>query len=1099
MAFQSAIHLIAVAAAFSATAEPAAADTANQSLGDLIQANSSALSHTTANLDMVWVLVAASLVLLMQVGFMLLEAGMVRSKNTINVAQKNMLDFTFSVMLFASVGFMFAFGASNGFWVGLDSSLLFLSSLDSWGLAFFTFQVMFCGTAATIVSGAVAERMPLTAYLLGSIVIAGFVYPVFVHWAWGTALVANEGAFLANMGFVDFAGSTVVHGTGAWVALAACLLIGARKGRFDENGRPIRIHGHSPVLATGGAVLLFVGWIGFNGGSTLEASPAIAGIIANTVLAAATGTAAGHALGWWHDRILLPEKSITGLLGGLVAVTAGAAVLTVQGAMLIGAAGGTVAVWGVALLERRFRIDDAVGAIGVHGFAGIVGTLGLALLAPASALPLGDRWAQFQVQALGVGLNFVWAFGVGLLAFAMIARLVRLRVTKQSEEIGLNETEHGTRIGIGHVEDAFGKLVEGRADLSLRLDIDEGDDAERLGRLFNSLMDTIEDEETAKSAIADKQRAEEEAERLSALANATFEGILIAVDGQIIDGNAALEELVGRQLSEMQDLRVSDLVHADSREVFDTHFANSDSNPYEIQILHADGTAIPVEVRSREVVYRGLATRVAAIADLRERKIAEEKIRHLAQHDPLSGLPNRAVFSHYVEERVKNTRAEDSRLAVLLIDLDHFKDINDLHGHAAGDLVIRTTGQRLKTYVGDRGIVARLGGDEFAILLERAEFTNQVVDFAHRLTVTLAQPILGTKGLILHTGASVGIALCSTDCMDSGQLLSRADAALYKAKAKGRNTYCVYEPGMDEEDRQRRHLDAELAVALVENQFDLHFQPRMATSTGEIISYEALIRWNHPEKGLVPPGDFIRSAEQSGRIVSIGKWVLERACRIAKQHLGSAHVSVNVSPVQFREKSLLETIKAILQETGLPPEQLEIEITENLLIDDDERALRTLRAIKKLGCRVALDDFGTGYSSLGYLSRFPFDCIKIDRTFVQDMNTSKNARAIVDTIIRLGRATDMRIVAEGVEQAEELTKLAQLGCDEIQGYLVGRPLHISQLQRKAPDEVLATLGSVHSIRNGLVTQLRGISEGEANRDTASQEDRPAKTAAIKRV
>ena len=310
MAARTTIRSLAGALMLLASSGAAVADELDQSFGAAVQANSAALTATAANIDMVWILVAAGLVLLMQVGFMLLEAGMVRSKNSINVAQKNMLDFTFSVMLFAAVGFMFAFGASNGFWIGADPSFAFLSGLDSWGLAFFTFQVMFCGTAATIVSGAVAERMPLTAYVLGSVVIAAFIYPVFVHWAWGNALIDDGSAFLANMGFVDFAGSTVVHGTGAWVALAACMLIGPRKGRFDEAGRPVRIQGHSPVLATAGAVLLFVGWIGFNGGSTLKASPEIAGIVANTVLAAATGTAAGHLFGWWQDKMLLCENHI---------------------------------------------------------------------------------------------------------------------------------------------------------------------------------------------------------------------------------------------------------------------------------------------------------------------------------------------------------------------------------------------------------------------------------------------------------------------------------------------------------------------------------------------------------------------------------------------------------------------------------------------------------------------------------------------------------------------------------------------------------------------------------------------------------------------
>jgi ammonium transporter, Amt family len=1022
----------------------------------MVEANSASLMAAKSNLDMIWIVVAAGLVLLMQVGFMLLEAGMVRSKNSVNVAQKNLLDFTFAVILFACVGFMFAFSASNGFVFGIDPAYAFLSDLDAWGLTFFTFQVMFCGTAATIVSGAVAERMPIGAYVLGSIVIAAFIYPIFVHWAWGSALVENDSAFLADMGFVDFAGSTVVHGTGAWVALAACLLIGPRKGRFDQDGKPVRIHGHSPVLATAGAFLLFVGWIGFNGGSTLEASPDVASIIANTVVAAATGTAAGHLVCLWQRKLLLPEKLITGLLGGLVAVTAGAAVLNIQGALIIGALGGSIAVWSVGALEK-FRIDDAVGAIGIHGFAGIVGTIGLAFLAPVSSLPLENRIAQALIQAFGVGVNFVWAFGLGYLTFKLISSIVMVRVSAESEEVGLNQSEHGTRIGIGHIEDAFDHLVQGKTDLSLRLAIDEGDEAERLSRLFNAMMDAIQNEEVAKSSAADQQRAEEEAERLSALANATFEAIVIAVDGKIVDGNSALEKLVGFPLADLQQNDLQLFVHEEDRAFFAERFELASGDPYEIKVNHKDGSPIPAEVRTREIIYRGQRTKVAAIADLRERKVAEEKIRYLAQHDHLTGLPNRAVFSQKLDDMVQQSEKDGRSFALLLIDLDHFKDINDLHGHAAGDAVIRETATRMIECAGSFGTVARLGGDEFGLLLHNLEFSNQAADFAHRLTIRLSKPVTGEDGTLLHTGASIGIVICPESGTEVAQLLSRADTALYKAKKMGRNTYCLFERGMDEEDYRRRVLEADLSVALSEEQFELYFQPRMTTDSGNIESFEALIRWIHPQKGMIGPAEFIPVAEQSGKIIGIGNWVIRQACLIAKRTLGSARVSINVSPLQFRDKELVNTIAVVLKETDLPPQQLEIEITESVLIDDDERALATLRALKKMGCRIALDDFGTGYSSLSYLSRFPFDCIKIDRSFVQGISQTEHAGAIVQTIIRLGQATNMTIVAEGVEQVDELQMLVEMGCDEIQGFLIGRPASIINLQLKTPDSVLEVL------------------------------------------
>ncbi|MGE3143764.1 MAG: ammonium transporter, partial [Hyphomonadaceae bacterium] len=331
-------------------------------------------------LDMVWVLLAAALVFFMQTGFLLLEAGMVRSKNSINVAQKNFLDFMASGLVFAAVGFMVAFGASAAFGpIGWDKRFFLLADLDPWLSAFFVFQVMFCGTAATIVSGAVAERMKLSSYVICAVVLAALIYPVFTHWAWGAALGANAGAFLANMGYIDFAGSTVVHATGGWFALAACIILGARQGRFGPDGKVRRMSGHNPVLAAAGALILFVGWIGFNGGSTLAANGDIAHIILNTILAGCAGGVAGYVCGWAADGIVLPDKAVNGCIAGLVAVTAGCAVLNPMGSVAVGVLGAAAAIAGNALLER-LRIDDAVGAVGVHGFAGAVGTLGLALL-----------------------------------------------------------------------------------------------------------------------------------------------------------------------------------------------------------------------------------------------------------------------------------------------------------------------------------------------------------------------------------------------------------------------------------------------------------------------------------------------------------------------------------------------------------------------------------------------------------------------------------------------------------------------------------------------------------------------------------------------
>tara|TARA_Y100000052_G_scaffold27591_2_gene37061 strand:+ start:18109 stop:21309 length:3201 start_codon:yes stop_codon:yes gene_type:complete len=1019
-------------------------------------------------LDAVWVIVAAALVMLMQVGFLLLEAGMVRSKNSINVAMKNMMDFSVSTLAFALVGFMFAFAASGPLVFGWDVGMIGLRELTSEQLIFFIFQAMFCGTAATIVSGGVAERMRLSSYTIGSLVIGAVIYPVFVHWSWGSALQPNSGAFLGNMGFIDFAGSTVVHATGGWLTLAACLILGARHGRFREDGSPVRFSGHSAVLAATGAILLYIGWIGFNGGSTVAADLSIGSIIAVTLLAGSTGTIVGYVWTMVRDRTVLPEKILCGLIGGLVAVTAGCAVLDTLGAILIGIMGAVAAISLNEFLEKRFRIDDAVGAIGAHAGAGLVGTLALAWLAPAANLPM-SRLAQFSIQATGVGINFVWAFGTGLVFFYGLKKCLGMRVALEAEDTGLNESEHDTRIGIGHVEKAMGQLVEGTADLNVRLPADPGDEAERLILTFNALLDNLQSIEKERSEAKDVQRSQEEAERLSALADATFEALCLSVDEVTIDGNAALSRLIGADLADIRGTQLHDwFSHQDLHQIEKLTEAK-ESDTTDISIRNVDGELIPVEVRGRNIVYREKMTRVLAIVDIRERKKQEERIRFLAQHDTLTGLPNRAVFNERLQQMIERTVNQGVLSAVLLIDLDRFKDVNDLYGHGAGDEVLTTTAERLNAEVSSRDTVARLGGDEFAILQIDITFSNQSADLAMRLLHSLNKPIALSDGNHVNVGASIGIALCPKDGIEDVSLITRADTALYHSKSQGRNRYAMFEPGMDDHVRRRQLLELDLAVALENEQFKLHYQPRLETQSGEIASYEALLRWDHPTRGAVSPGEFIPVAEGSGQIIRIGEWVMKTACTDAANGKSQGRVSVNASPLQFRDQNFVDMVRNALSVSGLKPSRLEIEITENVLIDDDERAIAIFKKLKSLGVKIALDDFGTGYSSLGYLSRFPFDSIKIDRSFVQNLEAEGNAREIIETIIRLGRALNMNIVAEGVETSEAFSTLVQSGCNEIQGYFVGAAEPLGKLLRAPPEKVLQVLSE-----EACVTALRAM-------------------------
>lgn len=1027
-----------------------------------------------SDLDLVWILTAAVLVMLMQVGFLLLEAGMVRSKNSINVAQKNLLAFVFGIVAFSAVGFMFAFGPSNGNLFGFDADLLMLNRLDQSQLAFFFFQVMFCGTAATIVSGAVAERMKLSAYIAGSLVLSGFIYPVFVHWAWGSSLGPDTQDFLGDSGFVDFAGSTVVHATSGWIALAACMIIGPRKGRFREDGEPVRINGHSPVLSTSGALLLFIGWIGFNGGSTLRAEADVAGIVVNTILAGGFGCAVGYAYGIYRGGVILPEKPYTGMLGALVAVTAGCQVLEPAGAMAIGAIGALVAIYMMEHMERRWKIDDSVGAVAIHAFAGVAGTILLALLAPVEHLPTGDRFTQFGIQVLGSVTNFVWSFTLGYGLFWLLDKAGGVRVSEDDEEIGLNVAEHATRLGLGHVEAAFSDFLSGKADIKQRLPIEAGDDAEKITRLFNQLMDQFEAQERDRLEMEQYRRDRQDEERVAALANATFEAIFIHRNGIIIDANEQFARLFEGEIADFIGTSLFDLIDENDRQTAIHAVKASGGGSFEIHGISCRGTRIPLEARQRDIVYRNDPASVVCLVDLRERKEAEIRIRHLAQHDTLTGLPNRALFND--ELAACTAKGSDSAASwLVLVDVDRFKDINDIHGHQAGDAVIREVAARLQRIVGSRGFVARLGGDEFALILPAGEQTDPLESLCSRIVEAFTQPFDVDIDAKLTASVSIGAACCPDHAHDAEGLFALADVALYESKNAGRNCWTIFKPGMNAIIEKRRELEAALDGAIERNELELFLQPRVCCKTGTITSYEALLRWNNAELGSVGPADFIPVAEASGKIIQIGAWVIAEACRMLATGLEGRSISINVSPLQFRHPSFLENLLNPVRQTGVDASRLEIEITESVLIDDDMRALHLLNEIKAAGFSIALDDFGTGYSSLSYLSRYPFDAIKVDRSFVKNLSTSESAPVIIHSIVELGAALGMKVVAEGVETVDEAVFLAAAGCDQLQGYLLGQPRPFGQRLRQLDPELAASILSGSTGAVDPVTALRTMS------------------------
>lgn len=436
---------------------------------------------------------------------------------------------------------------------------------------------------------------------------------------------------------------------------------------------------------------------------------------------------------------------------------------------------------------------------------------------------------------------------------------------------------------------------------------------------------------------------------------------------------------------------------------------------------------------------------VSTHQDVTEQRRNEARIQHLARHDPLTDLPNRLSFRETMEGAEQSIRRGEV-LGVLAIDLDHFKAVNDTFGHGLGDSLLRVVGERLRACCRDGDSVARLGGDEFAILTAPLVHAHDAAALADRIVRTIGEPF-EIEGREVIIGASVGIAVAPGDGVRSETLLKNADLALYRAKNDGRGAYHFFERGMDAALQERRATEMGLRQALQKNEFRLVFQPLFNLEQNRICALEALLRWYSPERGTIRPQDFVPVAEETGLIAQVGEWVLHEACLAASRWPESVNVAVNLSTAQFRNRNLYSQITSALQTSGLDPRRLELEVTESLLLQESEATLRVLHHIRRLGVRISMDDFGTGYSSLSYLRSFPFDKIKIDRSFVKDLHAASDSRAIVSAVIGLGRSLGMVTTAEGIETEEQLDAVRKEGCTEVQGFLLSPPLPASAVDR----------------------------------------------------
>jgi diguanylate cyclase (GGDEF)-like protein/PAS domain S-box-containing protein len=588
----------------------------------------------------------------------------------------------------------------------------------------------------------------------------------------------------------------------------------------------------------------------------------------------------------------------------------------------------------------------------------------------------------------------------------------------------------------------------------------------------NPSTDTSGDEfAQLRGAIDDAVAETRQAQQREASFRLLFEGnpvpmiVCDPADAQVLSVNDAAIAHYGYERSDFEKLTIHHVQAFEAELPWMCDSTEDESVARTWKHVKSDGTLIDLAIYSRNLIYNERPVILLVLMDITERKRAEERLKFVAQHDGLTGLPNRNLLRQRLDDVLARTKRAGENVALLFLDLDNFKTINDTLGHDIGDELLRSVTKRLRSSVREEDSVARLGSDEFAIVQTPVARSEDIVLLAKRLLESINQPYL-VNGHSMMIGASIGIALAPGDGNESEKLLKSADMALSRAKRDTRGTYSFFEPGMDASAQARRRIETDLRSAIEDGVLQAYYQPLVDLSTGQITSLEALLRWPHPERGMISPSEFIPVAEETGLINTVGSSVLRRACTDAARWPDDVRVAVNLSPLQFRAGNLLSVVMDALKHSGLSAKRLELEITETLMLEKSDLVIATLHALRALGVRISMDDFGTGYSSLSYLRSFPFDKIKIDQIFVRDLNAHSDAQAIVRSIISLGKGLGVTVTAEGVETAAELACLRNEGCHEGQGFLFSyaRPNHevvqLLQAQRVARGEPMLDLRDV---------------------------------------
>ena len=1006
-------------------------------------------------LDIIWIIIASALILLMQAGFICLETGLVRSKNSINVAIKNLMDFCLCSAIFWAVGYGIMFGSSINGLTG-SSDFFFTGELDPKKLAFFVFQMMFCGTAITIISGAVAERMSFRGYMLVATITSILIYPVIGHWAWAGLLEGKPIGWLGKLGFIDFAGSTVVHSVGGWVALAAIIIIGPRAGRFDAAGG--KIQGNNLPFSVLGVILLWFGWFGFNAGSTLAISDNIPLIVVNTCLAAVFGGLSAIIFQCRFRYTVDVVSGINGVLGGLVAITAGCHLLSPIATVCLAIIAGMLVIIGSNLLER-FQIDDVIGVVPVHLFCGIWGTFALVFFSDVESWNTGLNFVeQFKVQVLGIASIGLYSFCTSYFCLKILNYYVPLRVSLEAELIGLNISEHHAITETLELLNQM-NIHSQKGDFRKHVYVEPFTEAGQIAKQYNLVLSQVNNEIRQREVAIDSFKASES--RRDAILSTSLDCIVtIDRQGLILEFNPAAEKCFGFSRKRVLGKSfIEYFVPIDQQKDFIKNMDQSfsvDSNltlnkHNKLVLLRIHSIEFNAELAITKVNFKSLSIKEfnLHIRDITQQIKLQRKMAELAFHDPLTGLYNRSYFIKKLQQEIDLAARFGTTLTLMFLDLDQFKGINDNLGHKAGDAVIQVVSERLTSIARQDDLICRWGGDEFIVLFPDLANRVAISNKADEILTVIRQPY-SYEETELAIRTSIGITTSTRNNIKQEHLIQQADMAMYAAKREGRNTFCFFAKEMEENANKRFYFEADLRIALEQNQFFMVYQPKVDCQNNSIRSLEALLRWNHPKEGLISPTEFIPILEESTLMEEVTQWVLETVCKqIAEwkqQKISGFYVAINISGRDFLADDFDQKINKFLQQYKIEGHFLELEITETTLANNSKKCLMSMYKIKKLGLRLAIDDFGTGYSSMSYLKQFPINTLKIDKTFIGYCDSKIEDSAICTAIISLAKSLDLQIVAEGVEKDSQLKFLTKMECDLYQGYLFSKPLSANEIQ-----------------------------------------------------